>query len=178
MPGYSEVINVIGAMIIFSMIMLSANSMIMRNSIMQVEGELEQEVIALGQEIIDESLSKSFDEVTVDAKAPPSLIPGGFTGAGGLGSDTGEGNRTEFNDFDDYNGWQGSVQTAHGEFQLSSKVYYVDEVTNGDEITFKNASSQSTYKKIEVYVTSKYLTGKSGDSVQYKLEFVRNYYAD
>lgn len=172
MAGYSEVINVIGAMIIFSIILLNANSIIMRNSIMQVEGELEQEVIALGQEIIEEALSKSFDQVTVNAAAPPALIPGGFTPAGQLGPDSGEYNRSDFNDFDDYNGWSDTFETTHGLFELSSEVYYVDEDT------FLYTTQQSTFKKIVVTVTSQYLTDGSGAPVEYKLEFIRNYYAD
>jgi hypothetical protein len=172
MAGYSEVINVIGAMIIFSMILLNANSMIIGNSIKQVEGELEYEVIALGQEIIEEALSKSFDQVTVNAAAPPTLIPGGFTPSDQLGPDTGEAERTEFNDFDDYNGWSGTFQTEHGEFELSAEVFYVDENN------FEYTTQHSTFKKIEVTVLSEYLVDGTGSPIEYKLEFIRNYYAD
>jgi hypothetical protein len=172
MAGYTEVINVMGAMIIFSMILLNANSMIIRNSMMQVEGELEQEVIALGQEIIEEALSKSYDQVTVNAAAPPSLIPEGFTSSDQLGTDTGEINRKDFNDFDDYHEWSGTFVTEHGEFELSAEVFYVDE-TN-----FQFTTQHSTFKKIEVMVTSEYLTDGGGNPREYKLEFIRNYYAD
>ncbi len=172
MAGYSEVINVMGAMIIFAMILFNANSMIIRNSVSQVEGELEYEVIALGQEIIDEALSKSFDQVTVNAAAPPSLIPGGFTPSDQLGPDSGETERIYFNDFDDYNGWSDTFQTEHGEFELSAEVFYVDEVN------FQYTSQQSTFKKIVVTITSEFLTDSSGNLKEYQLEFIRNYYAD
>lgn len=180
MAGYSEVINVMGAMIIFSMILLNANSLILRNTLIQVEGELEQEVIALGQEIIEEALSKSFDEVTYNAAAPPTLIPGGFTQPDQLGPDAGENNRSDFNDFDDYNGYESTFVTEHGEFEISVEVFYVEEeedLSEG-EITFVESNSQTTYKKIEVTVTNEYLTRSDGEPVIYKLEFVRNYYAD
>jgi hypothetical protein len=172
MAGYSEVINVMGAMIIFAMILVNANSMIIRNSVMQVEGELEYEVIALGQEIIEEALSKSFDQVTVNAAAPPSLIPGGFTPSDQLGPDAGENDRTEFNDFDDYHGWSDTFHTEHGEFELSAEVYYVDEDN------FEFTSQQSTFKKIVVTITSEFLVDGSGNLKEYQLEFIRNYYAD
>ena len=180
MAGYSEVINVMGAMIIFSMILLNANSLIIRNTLVQVEGELEQEVIALGQEIIEEALSKSFDEVTYNAAAPPSLIPEGFTHPDQLGPDAGEYNRSNFNDFDDYHGYESTFVTEHGEFEISVEVFYVEEeedLSEG-EITFVDSNSQTTYKKIEVTVTNEFLTRSDGEPVIYKLEFVRNYYAD
>lgn len=172
MAGFSEVINVMGAMIIFSMILLNANSLIIRNSMMQVEGELEQEVIALGQEIIEEALSKSFDEVTYNSSAPPSMIPEGFTPANLLGPDAGENNRSDYNDFDDYDGWSDTFTTEHGTFELSAEVFYVDENN------FLEISQQSTFKKIIVTITSEYLTDGKGDLTEYKLEFIRNYYAD
>lgn len=178
MVGYSEVINVIGAMIIFSMILLNANHMIHRNTLMQIEGELEQEVIALGQEIVEEALSKSFDQVTVNAAAPPTLIPEGFTPSEELGLDAGENSRSDFNDFDDYHGWESPMETEHGTFHLSAEVFYVNEVVDGNEVTFEPTTSQSTFKKIEVTVTNEYLTRSDGEPVHYKLEFVRNYYAD
>jgi hypothetical protein len=178
MAGYSEVINVMGAMIIFSMILLNANSLIMRNTMMQVEGELEQEVIALGQEIIEEALSKSFDEVTHNAAAPPSLIPEGFTHPSNLGPDPGETDRRYYNDFDDYHGYESTFVTEHGEFEISVEVFYVEEQIVGDNITFVHSNTQTTYKKIEVTVTNEYLTRGDGEPVIYKLEFVRNYYAD
>lgn len=159
------------AMIIFSMILMSANSMIQRNSMMQIDGELEQEVISLGQEIIEEARSKSFDNVTVNAAAPPAVIPGGFTGSGNLGADGGETNRTAFNDFDDYDGWSTTMTTNHGDFEVSVDVFYVDEVN------FQQISVPSTFKKIEVTVQSAFL--RSGDEPrEYILEFIRNYYAD
>jgi len=169
MAGYSEIINVIGAMIIFSVILMSANSMIMRNNLIQIEGELEQEVVALGQEIIEEALSKSFDRVTVNAQAPPANIPGGFTPASEFANNK---ERRNFTAFEDYHGWSDTFETSHGSFELSSEVFYVDEDN------FLYSSQQSTFKKIVVTVTSQYLTDGSGELIEYKLEFIRNYYAD
>lgn len=171
MIGYSEVIQTMAAMIIFSMILMSANNMIHRNSMIQIDGELEQEVIALGQEIIEEARSKSYDNVTVNAAAPPAIIPGGFTASGQLGSDAGETTRSAFNDFDDYQGWTEMVTTSHGDFDISVEVFYVDGVN------FEKINTQSTFKKIEVSIESKFLRG--GDEPKtYTLEFIRNYYAD
>lgn len=171
MIGYSEVLQTMAAMIIFSMILMNANSMIHRNSTLHIDGELEQEVISLGQEIIEEARSKSYDNVTVNASAPPALIPGGFTAAGNIGVDSGESIRTSFNDFDDYDGWTTTMTTTHGDFDVSVEVFYVDD------INYQKITSPSTFKKIEVTVQSEFLRTANGPK-EYVLEFIRNYYAD
>lgn len=172
MIGYTEVLQTMAAMIIFSVILMNANHMIQRNSMMQVQTELEQEVIALGQEVIEEARTKSFDQVTVDAVAPPSSIPGGFTAPGGLGPGGGETSRKSFNDFDDYNGWSDTFITEHGEFEVSAEVYYVDP------LNYQKTMSTSTFKKIDVLVTSQFLRTGGDIPREYRLEFIRNYYAD
>lgn len=172
MTGYSEVLQTMAAMIIFSMILLNANRMIQRNTMMQIEGELEQEVIALGQEIIEEAHTKDFDEVTVGNVLPPVTIPGSFTSSGSLGIDSGENLRQEYDDFDDYNGHTEIAQTQHGNFTIDVSVFYIDSAD------LDSTSLRSTFKKIEVSITSEFLTNNSGEMKNYKLEFIRNYYAD
>jgi len=184
MAGFSEVIQTMGAMIIFSLILLSANRMIIRNTHMEVQGELEQEVVAIAQNVIEESRTKEFDEYS-QAAAPPDSIPGDFTSPSNLGfelaADTttddqngdGKVERSEFDDFDDYNDWQDSVSTEHGEFKIWAKVFYVDPDT------FTKASNRTTFKKIQVFVQNEFLKKGQTDSLQkYHLEFIRNYYAD
>lgn len=172
MIGYSEVIQTMAAMIIFSMILLNANQLIHRNTSMQIEGELEQEVISLGQEIIEEARIKDFDQITVGAVAPPASIPGGFSYSTSLGSDAGENDRKDFNDFDDYNNWSDILTTKHGDFKVSVEVFYADETT------LEKTSSKSTFKKIEVTISNDFLRKNQGQPTSYKLEFIRNYYAN
>lgn len=172
MVGYGELLQTMGAMVIFSLILISATSMIQRNTYMQVEGELEREVVAVAQDIIEEGRTQDFDEVTVDAALPPPDIPGDFTGSATLGPDAGEDSRTDFDDFDDYDDWEETVETEHGEFELSTEVFYV---TPEDQ---DSTGSRTTFKKMRVFVTSIYLDGGSGDETSYHFEFIRNYYAD
>lgn len=171
MVGYSEVLQVIGAMVIFSFILLSATSMIQRNTYMQVEGALEREVVAVAQDIIEEARTQDFDEVTVDKSLPPADIPGDFTGSATLGPE-GESSRSDFDDFDDYDEWSETVKTEHGNFNLSAEVFYVTS-ENHD-----STGSRTTFKKIRVFVNSKFLTNGSGSKTSYNFEFMRNYYAD
>ena len=180
MIGYGEVLQTIGAMVIFSLILLSATSMIKRNTYMQVEGELEEEVIALAQDVIEEARTQEFDEESVDATAPPADIPGDFATSANMGPETtddqdGDGKieRHEFNDFDDYHDWEDVITTEQGEFNIRAQVFYVDE-TN-----FDSTGTQTTFKKLRVYINSKFLNrNNSGAPTSYKLEFIRNYYAD
>lgn len=171
MVGYSEVLQTIGAMIIFSLILLTANRMIQRNTIMQLEGEMEREVIAVAQDIIEEGRTLEFDEVSVDASAPPADIPGDFIPTANLGPDAGESTRSDFDDFDDFNGWEQSVETEHGEFNIRSEVFYVTPDT------YDSTGTQTTFKQIRVFVTSQFLQ-KNNEQNIYRLEFIRNYYAD
>lgn len=173
MIGYTEVIQTMAAMIIFSMILISANSMIQRNTTMQIDGELEQEVISLGQEIIEEARSKSFDENT-QGDMPPSIIPGGFTPTSEFPSKEEQEtrNRSVFSAFEDYHNWNEPITTPHGEFMISVEVYYVD-----DEQDYERVETQTTFKKIDVTVTSEFLRGGNEPRI-YKLEFIRNYYAE
>lgn len=179
MVGYSEVLQTMGAIIIFSIILLNANHMITRNTMMQVEGELEQEVVAIAQDLIEEGRTKEFDEKSQGA-APPTKIPEDFTIVSGLGSDADDdlnGNGTvergEFDDFDDYNNWNDVVKTEHGDFNIRAEVFYVDPNT------FEKTTSQTTFKKMQVFIKSKFLhKGNFGNLTEYRLEFIRNYYAD
>lgn len=171
MVGYTEVLQTIGAMVIFSLILLSATRMIQRNTLMQVEGELEQEVVALAQDIIEEGRTKEFDEYGVSHVLPPA-DENNFVSPSALGPDSGENTREDFDDFDDYNGWEEVIETEHGEFNIRAEVFYVDE-------NFNKVSSPTYFKMMQVFIKSKFLKqGNSDELTEYRLEFTRNYYAD
>ena len=172
MADYAALLQTITAMLIYSLILVNANRMILRNDILQVEGELEQETIALGQDILEEARTKDFDENSM-GNLPPVQIPESFVAPSSLGPDAGESDRTDFDDFDDYHGWEDTVQTEHGFFNLRGEVTYVTKDT------YDESASQSTYKKLKIYITSDFLkNSSSGDLKEYYLEFIRNYYAD
>lgn len=172
MVGYAEVFQTVAAMVIFGIILLSANRMIHRNTFVQVEGELEREVVVVAQDLIEEARSREFDENTTGS-VPPAAIPEDFTDSGNLGPDSGESNRDEYNDFDDYDGWEDTRVTRQGEFNLKARVFYVDPNT------YEETSSKETFKKIEVEVENMHLTGSNADSLRtYTFSFIRNYHAD
>lgn len=173
MTGYSEVLQVIGAMVIFSLILMTSNSMMLRNTNMEMESELEYEVIALAQDLIDEAKVKQFDSNTSDP-LPPSKVPSGFTEVSGLGpaGTSAEDERHEFNDFDDYNGWSDTIETAQGEFSINTEVFYVNEST------FAPSSTPTRFKKLRVIITSEYLRTATDSLREYQFDYIKNYYAN
>jgi hypothetical protein len=171
MSGYSEVFYVMFSMLLFSMILTNSNRLIQRNVMIQINGELEQEVIALAQEIIEEAQSKEFDQSTVGKELPPASIPGDFTSHANLGID-GEASRRYYDDFDDYNGHSEIARTQHGDFSINVEVFYVDEPN------YEYVPEKTTFKKIIVSVESVFLNDNSGEQKTYSMEFIRNYYAD
>lgn len=173
MVGSSQVIQTIAAMMVFSLILLNANRMIQRNTIMQIEGELEKDIIALAQDIVNESQTKEFDEESVGFV--PLKIPDNFTGTPNLGPDSGESDRTDYDDFDDYNGYSTTVDDESGNtmYEINVSVYYVEEGT------YDSTANRTTFKKIDVTLTSPYLTETaSNNKINYTFEFIRNFYAD
>lgn len=173
MAGYSELLQTMAAMVIFSLILMSANRMIQRNTMMQVEGELEQEVVALAQDIIEESRTLAFDENSQE-EVPPTKIPDDFTHPDDLGKDSSEEERWNFDDFDDFDGWQDTLETEHGLFYIETEVFYVD-----GENYEREDEEETTFKKIRVNITNDYLQKSNADNLTgYYLEFIRNYYAD
>lgn len=168
-----------GAMVIFSLILLTATSMIKRNTYMQVAGELEKEVVALAQDVIEEARTKEFDEKS-QGEAPPANIPGDFTASSNLGpegnDDSGDQGssveRYEFDDFDDYNGWTDTLSTEHGNFTIEAEVFYVTPPPHD------STGNRTTFKKLRVKIKNALLENNAGEMTVYRLNFIRNYYAD
>lgn len=176
MTGYSEVLYVMFAMIIVSTMALNANRVIQVNNYTMVEGQLEEQVIAYSQNIIEESRALAFDEETrYDGSGNsivPVYIPGGFSD---IGTD-GESGRTQFNDFDDFNGYSETISIAGVDYQVNVVVEYVN--TN-DYVTYTKTFNKSTLKRITVNMESDFLRkNSSNENTKYNFSFIRSYYAD
>lgn len=178
MSGYSEVLYVVFSMVIVSTMALNANRVIQINNITMVEGQLEGQVVAYAQNIIEEARAHAFDEETrYDAggnSIVPVNIPEGFST---LGRD-GESDRTTFNDFDDFDDYTETLTLAGVEYDISVDVEYV---TTTDYINYTATPSKSTLKRITVNVTSNFLRKNSrsnAEKTNYNFSFIRSYYAD
>lgn len=173
MVGYSEILQTMAAMVLFSLILMSSNRIIHLNTMKEVESEVEQTAIALAQTLIDEARVKPFDSETVD-KIPVN-IPDDFTACGPSGTSS-EDSREEFNDFDDYHGWTETVTTALGanSFDLSVGVRYVSPPDY--DFDAGNTTNPTEFKKMRVTVTSPFHTNNNGQPVPIELECLRRYY--
>lgn len=154
------------AMVIVSFLVINANRAILVNTETMVEGELENQVIAIAQDFIEESRSTTFDAETVGGNVPVN-IPDGFSS---IGPGSGETSRADFNDFDDYDGWTETIIASGGiEYEVSIEVSY-----------FKNGAptnTKSTLKQMTVTVSSDDLTN-NGTTKTYTFKFLRSFYAD
>ncbi len=177
MVGYSEVLYVMFAMLIVSTMALNANRIIQVNNITMIEGQLEGQIVAYSQDIIEESRALAFDEeTTYDASGNsvvPVYIPDGFST---LGPDAGESQRTDFDDFDDFHEYSKTVDINGVDYYVS---VIVDYVTTSDYKTYTTTSSKSTLKRITVNIESDFLDKNIGsENTQYNFSFIRSYYAD
>ena len=168
MNGYSEVLQIMLAMILISYLVMNANQTIVTNNVVMVEGELEEQVIAIAQNFVDESRATTYDENTVNGNVPV-YIPEGFSTT--MGPKTGENSRDNFNDFDDYNGWTETVIAANGiEYNVSISVSYY----NGSS----TVNSPQTMKLMTISIRSDYLTYADGSVKIYNFKSLRSFYAD
>lgn len=137
----------LGALLIFSLLSIQFNSSVLGNTTTEIENKVYLTAFSLADDLIEEIKEKAFDQNTVDFQA---IAVNQLTPANMLTFESGE-SWPNFNDIDDYNGYQRAVDLPNAEgYNLTCKVNYVD--SNGDDIT-----TQSYFKKVTITVTSKYL---------------------
>jgi hypothetical protein len=158
MNDYSDLVFMMGAMVLFSLFANNANDGIVRGSTLLTQVEVEYSAIAFGQTIIDEARSRQFDEVTVPTDPDEVGIvgntgllgvngyPAGFTSPQALGRDTGE-TYPNLDDFDDYHDLRLVRESAYGDYAITAIVEYIDE----DDFSTVS-SSRTNVKRLSVTV--------------------------
>jgi hypothetical protein len=157
----SELITLMGAMVIFSVLLINVNSFLGLNSRLQVQSELNYTAIALAQNIIDNAQLLSFDEASTDGNSPVN-IPTDFSVS--LGPESGE-TYKNFNDFDDFNNYTRKDTTEHEIYTAKVKVDYVT-----DGALYQSSPTQTTHKRMTVGISSTSMQ----DTV--KFTFVKSFY--
>lgn len=149
MASYSEIIQTVGAMIIFSFILLSTNRYILSSSEDQIISEVQMHGVSITQDFLDRARLYPFDRSTLNGIIPME-IPDDFestpfsTGTVSC-SDSGIESFSEFDQcFESYT-------TGFGNFLLSVEVYYVDGVN------FVETAGKTRHKEMRVTVTNDYL---------------------
>jgi len=172
MVGYSEVLQTMAAMVLFSLILLQANKIILLNSQQEVESEAEQKAVAIAQEYIKEARALAFDDESTTG--PPSKVPEGFSSCKNEESDY-----ADFDDFDDFHEFSEPRDWDPDEddnaFQVDIQVKYVTS-SNYDISDGHTGTPYTLFKKMVVTVTSDYLTDGAGDKVEVKVPYLRRYY--
>jgi len=160
-------------MLVVSMLVINANKATMVNGKFVIEHEYEAAVANMAQDFIDEAKVHMFDELSTPGMGGP--IPDLdqiATAEALLGPDAGESTRANFDDFDDFDGYTETVNTIHGEFEISIRVRYVD-------IDQNPSASRTTMKQITVRLTNESLFKDDPDSLTvYQFEFVKSIYSD
>ncbi len=150
--GRSELLLVLGALVIFGRFALIVNNSLLDNSTRVLESEFEITGISILQETISEVGLKAFDEASVSSI--PASIPGDFTAAPNLGPETGEIDSSLFDDVDDYNELIMTGTTIAGmTYNIAIEVGYVS-IADLDTLS----SQKSTMKRMNLTLTSDYLS--------------------
>ena len=148
MIGYSEVLQVIGAMIIFSLVLATSNRFMLNNDVVKASSEVEVRAVSIAQDLIEFSKTVPFDQAT-EGNIVPDDVPGDFVSNPIPMFTIDLGDIDIF--FEKFNGYDDTFETDLGEFTISSVVEYMNVATDG---TSSLAGSKTKYKRITVTVTN------------------------
>ena len=150
-----------------SLLTLSINATIINTLSLTAESEMILNAHAFGQSMLDEIMTKHFDQKTI---TKPIYNYADLTA--NLGTDGGEHitwidttyfSRTKFNDVDDYHKYRRKVKNALGwTFNLIDSVHYVREHRDSVDVV---STTQTFYKRVSVYVYNDMLPKKANGEV-------------
>ncbi len=165
-----QVLLVLGAVLLFAMMLPSLNEAILYNDLNQLVTQVESSALGLAQGFLSEAATKAFDENTITVVP---LFPDQLTPTDSLGSDVGE-NYPNFDDLDDFADLALVDTTAFAsiQFTVAGAVDYMNP-NNPGIISL----SQTFIKRLRVTVTSSFLIDPvTRDSLQVMLERLYTYY--
>ena len=146
--GHRELILLLGALVLFGLLMLSSNRYTRDQNDAIYQQELEFYAISLAQSFIEEAKTKAFDANVINASPP---VPSGFTSSGSLGPSGGE-TYPNFNDVDDFNNFTFQDSTSRAVFDVDIDVDYVESADPATGVNY-----ETFYKNITVTVESPYM---------------------
>ena len=147
MMGYTEVIQVMGAMIIFALVLTTANRFMLNNDTVRVSSEVEVRAVSIAQDVIEFSKTVPFDAATIGNTIPDN-VPDDFVSGNPVPNTTAT-TRQNIDSFEELNGYTETFNTDLGEFELSAAVEYM----NPADLT-STTTSRSIYKRISVTVAN------------------------
>lgn len=150
--GYRELFLVLVSVVLLTLLMTQINSNTVHGREALQQLEIEHTAASVAQQFIEEAKSKAFDETVVSSGIPANLMPGVFTPANALGP--GSDVYPNFDDVDDYNGFNETLTVDGLDFTASIQVVYVQ-----DSDLETTAGTQTFFKKMTVTVSSSWLPG-------------------
>jgi hypothetical protein len=170
MANTGQMLLVLGALVLFSLMLPSMNRTILYNDRTLLSTNAELTGMSLAQKILDEAGTKAFDVVCITSHP---TNPSQLTSPGSLGPAGGE-TYPNFNDLDDFHGVTilDSVTLPSVLFIITGQVTYADPNDPTQDVTY-----ETFLKRLRVTVTGPYLVNPaSGDSTQIALEQIFAYY--
>lgn len=161
--GHRELLLVLGALMLFSITMLSTNRYMADQNDAIWQREMEYYSLSLAQSFIEEATTRVFDEKEINGNP---TIKDDFTDLDDLGPDDGE-VYPNYDDVDDFNGFSAVDSTTRANFGVIISVGYVQE---NDPQTVVN--SKEYFKKMTVIISNNYLTQPV--QVSYVFGFINN----
>jgi len=153
--GNIQSLTTIGAIALFSLISIRFNATVLENTTVEVQNKVYLTAFSLADDLLEEIKQKAFDEQTVVFRSinPEELTP--LNQFAPQFRDPGEtSNPLTWDDIDDYNGYSKDISLPHAEgFHVASTVTYVS-AANPDQ----NSSTQTFFKRVQISVTSPYLS--------------------
>lgn len=162
---------VILAMMLLGTLSLSVNSTLINSSSTGLEMEAGLDALSYSQSLMDEILSKDFDEKTIEERA---FSYSDITSIANLGTDAGEAftlpdssasdsfqSKLKYDDVDDYNNYTRMIMNSRlDKFTITVKTEYVQE-DHPDVL----ASTPTFYKRISLTISNPYMTKDSNGKV-------------
>jgi hypothetical protein len=136
-----------GAMIIFALVLTTANRFMLNNDTVRVSSEVEVRAVSIAQDIIEFSKTVPFDQATAGNTVPDD-VPDDFVNGNPISTTTAT-NRQNIDSFEEFNGYTETFNTDLGDFELSAVIDYM----NPADLT-STTSSRSRYKRISVTVAN------------------------
>jgi hypothetical protein len=170
MGNTGQMLLVLGALVLFSLMLPSMNQTILYNDRTLISTNAELTAISLAEKIIAEAGTKAFDVFCITG-TPTS--PSQLTSAYALGAAYGE-VYPNFNDLDDYHNMSISDTTTFPSvpFNIAGQVVYINPANPNQTVNY-----QTYLKKLSVTVTSPYLINPASEQpVTVSLEQIFAYY--
>ena len=170
MANTGQMLMVLGALLLFTIMLPSVNNTLLYNDRAVIESNAELVAMGLAQRILAEAGVEAFDVVCLSM--PPTMA-NQLTAPGSLGPAGGE-TYPNFNDLDDFHNLSlvDSTSLPSVQFNITAQVVYVNP-NNPSQVM----GSQTFAKRLRVTVTSPFLVNPANNQpIQVQLEQVYAYY--